>query len=55
MNYNKLMKYLKLQKDMNEFDKMLYFKQEFRAIMQRHENSRIWGSRKVMPGVGAIR
>ena len=44
-----------LAEDMGEGEMMLYYKQQFRAIMQRYENSRIWGSRKVVPGVGAIR
>jgi len=28
---------------------------QFRALMNRYENSRIWGSRRIAPGIGAIR
>ena len=45
----------KVAEDIGEGEMMLYYKQQFRAIMQRYENSRIWGSRRVFPGVGAIR
>jgi len=44
-----------LAEDRGDVEIMLYYKQQFRALMQRYEGSRIWGSRRVVPGVGAIR
>ena len=32
-----------------------YFMKEFRKYIEKYENSRIWGSRQVMPGPNAIR
>ena len=45
----------KLAEDMGDMERLEYNNRQFRAIMQRHENSRIWGSRRVMPGSHAIR
>ena len=45
----------KLAEDQGDLEKYLYNKNQFRALMQRHESSRIWGSRRVFPGIGAIR
>ena len=45
----------KLAEDQGDIESFAYNIKQFRAIMQRHESARIWGSRKVMPGVGAIR
>ena len=45
----------KLAEDRSDFDAMVYNQTQFRALMNRYENSRIWGSRRVAPGIGAIR
>ena len=45
----------KMAEDQGDFDTMVYNQTQFRALMNRYENSRIWGSRRVAPGIGAIR
>ena len=52
-----LVYYVKAQlaEDQGDLDKFAYNRKQFRALMHRHENSRIWGSRRVFPGIGAIR
>ena len=44
-----------LAEDRGDSDQYQSFRKQFRALMQRYENSRIWGSRRVAPGIGAIR
>ena len=52
-----LVYYVKAQiaEDQGDLERHLYNRKQFRALMQRYESSRIWGSRRVTPGVGAIR
>ena len=52
-----LVYYVKSQiaEDQGDLEKHLYNRKQFRALMQRYEGSRIWGSRRVFPGIGAIR
>ena len=52
-----LVYYVKSQvsEDAGDMEKFLYNRRQFRALMQRYESSRSWGSRKVFPGIGAIR
>ena len=45
----------KMAEDQGDMERMQYNEIQFRALMNRHENSRIWGSRRVAPGIGAIR
>jgi len=45
----------KLAEDQNQLDEMAYNMSQFRALMNRYENSRIYGSRRVAPGYGAIK
>ena len=45
----------KLAEDQGDIDKMAYHQKQFRALMNRYENSRIWGSRRVMAGSHSIR
>jgi len=44
-----------LAEDQGDLERHLYNRKQFRALMQRYEGSRIWGSRRVFPGVGAIK
>ena len=52
-----LVYYVKSQiaEDSGDLDQFAYNRKQFRALMQRYENSRTWGSRRVFPGIGAIR
>ena len=52
-----LVYYVKAQlaEDQGDLEKFAYNRQQFRALMQRYESSRTWGSRRVFPGIGAIR
>ena len=45
----------KMAEDQGDMERMQYNEVKFRALMNRYENSRIWGSRRIAPGVGAIR
>ena len=45
----------KIAEDQGDMEKMGYNEVQFRALMNRYENSRIWGSRRIAPGIGAIR
>ena len=45
----------KLAEDKMDMDAMNWNMMQFRALMNRYENSRIWGSRRIAPGIGAIR
>ena len=45
----------KIAEDQGDIERMQYNDMQFRALMNRYENSRIWGSRRVAPGIGAIR
>jgi len=52
-----LVYYVKSQVAEDQVDlwRHLYNRKQFRALMDRYESSRMWGSRRVDPGVGAIR
>ena len=52
-----LVYYVKAQmaEDRGDIDQFAYNRKQFRALMQRYESSRTWGSRRVFPGIGAIR
>ena len=41
--------------DRGDLEQFAYNRKQFRALMQRYESSRTWGSRRVFPGIGAIR
>ena len=41
--------------EVGDLEGTMYNMGQFRALMNRYENSRIYGSRRVAPGVGAIR
>jgi len=45
----------KMAEDQGDMERMQYNEVQFRALMNRYENSRIWGSRRIAPGIGAIR
>jgi len=45
----------KMAEDQGDIERMQYNEIQFRALMNRYENSRIWGSRKVMAGSHSIR
>jgi len=45
----------KMAEDQGDMERMQYNEVKFRALMNRYENSRIWGSRRIAPGIGAIR
>ena len=45
----------KMAEDRMDMDAKEYFMREFRRILEKHENSRIWGSRRIFPGPTAIR
>jgi len=52
-----LVYYVKAQmaEDQGDIETYAYNRKQFRALMQRYESSRSWGSRRVFPGIGAIR
>ena len=52
-----LVYYVKAQmaEDRGDIEQFAYNRKQFRALMQRYESSRTWGSRRVFPGIGAIR
>ena len=52
-----LVYYVKAQlaEDQGDMERFAYNRKQFRALMQRYEGSRSWGSRRVFPGIGAIR
>ena len=41
--------------DRGDLEQFAYNRKQFRALLERHENSRIWGSRRIARGIGAIR
>ena len=45
----------KVSEDRGEIEQKEYFMREFRRILEKHENSKIWGSRQVIPGAHGIR
>ena len=45
----------KMAEDQGDMEGMAYNDAQFRSLMNRYENSRIWGSRRIAPGIGAIR
>jgi len=52
-----LVYYVKAQlaEDQGDMERFAYNRKQFRALMQRYESSRSWGSRRVFPGIGAVR
>ena len=44
-----------LDEDAMDMEAKAYFLREFRAIVERHESSKSWGSRRVIPGAHSIR
>ena len=45
----------KVAEDRMDMEAKAYFLREFRAIVERHESSKSWGSRRVIPGAHSIR
>ena len=45
----------KVAEDKMDIEAKEYFLREFRAILEKHENSKAWGGRKVIPGAHSIR
>ena len=45
----------KVAEDRMDIEAKEYFLREFRAILEKHENSKTWGGRKVIPGAHSIR
>ena len=45
----------KIAEDRMDMEAKAYFLREFRAIIERHESSKSWSSRRVMPGAHSIR
>ena len=45
----------KMAEDMKDMEGKDYYLREFRAIVERHESSKSWSARKVIPGIHSIR
>ena len=45
----------KVAEDRGEIEQKEYFMREFRRILEKHESSKIWGSRQVISGAHGIR
>ena len=45
----------KIAEDQLEIDAKQYFMKEFYKMLEKHENSKVWGQRIVVPGAHAIR
>ena len=45
----------RLAEDQNELDKKEYLMREFKSMLERHESAKIWGARRIIPGIHAIR
>ena len=45
----------KMAEDMRDMEAKDYYLREFRAIIERHESSKVWGARQVIPGTHSIR
>ena len=45
----------KVAEDMRDIELKDYYLREFRAIVERHESSKSWSARKVIPGIHSIR
>jgi hypothetical protein len=45
----------KMAEDGKDMESRNYYLKEFRAIVERHESSKVWGARKVIPGIHSIR
>ena len=45
----------RLAEDMRDIEAKEYFMREFRKMVEKHENAKVAGPRRIMPGVGAIR
>jgi len=45
----------KVAEDMMQLDEKEYYMKEFRYLLEKHQSSKIWGSRTTVPGIHAIR
>ena len=45
----------KMAEDQRDMEAKEYYLREFRAIVERHESSKSWSARKVIPGIHSIR
>ena len=45
----------RIAEDKMDIEAKEYFLREFKAIVEKHESSKVWGSRKVIPGAHSIR
>ena len=45
----------KVAEDLRDMELKGYYLREFRAIVERHESSKSWSARKVIPGIHAIK
>ena len=45
----------KMAEDAMQLEEKEYFMREFRRILEKHESSKIWGSRQIISGPSAIR
>ena len=45
----------KMDEDRGEIEQKEHFMREFRRILEKHESSKIWGSRQTIPGAHSIR
>ena len=45
----------KIAEDQMDLEQKEYYMREFRRILEKHESSKIWGSRTVVPGTHGIR
>ena len=45
----------KIAEDQRDMELKDYYLREFRAIVERHESSKVWGARQVIPGTNSIR
>ena len=45
----------KMAEDQRDMEAKDYYLKEFRAIIERHESSKVWGARQVIPGTHSIR
>ena len=44
-----------MAEDQRDIEAKEYYLKEFRAIVEKHESSKAWSARKVMPGAHSIR
>ena len=45
----------KVAEDAMNIEAKEYLMKEFRKMIEKHENGKIWGARQIQPGTGAIR